>query len=167
MYYLITITKLNNQTIFKYDYQQIVIVCLKTTSVTFTGTMASALKTDTLQRLVVALMPFSQLRPALSSTMAQRYPYWLYHLTSINITQLEYRLQALMNVWPIRHFENYTKLKVMMVIKLFLFKSCWYIIIIVYNASCFEMKLKNKIERLASQFIAKSSIVSRFGYWIM
>ena len=105
--------------------------------------MVSVLKTGTLQTLVVALMLFARLRPVLSSPMVQRYPYWLDHLTSTNITKLEYRLQDPMNVWPARFFENYTKLKVMIVVQSYTFESCWYIIIFVYNALFFEMKLKN------------------------
>ena len=83
----------------------------------FTETGFFNMKTNILQHLLIALVTFAPLRPALCITLAQRYPYWSYYLTTPNVTRLDFIMEVPIEVWPAGLFENYTKLKVCRVMR--------------------------------------------------
>ena len=78
----------------------------------FTETKVSIMKANIPQQLVIVLMVFAPLRPVLCFTMSLNYPDWSYYLTTPDVTHLNYIMEAPIEVWPARLFENYTKLMV-------------------------------------------------------
>ena len=78
-------------------------------------TMIPNVENHAQQHVLVPLMLFALLHPGFSLTVVQRYPYWSPYLPSTDSTELNYKLQAPIDVWPSNLFENFTKLKVMLV----------------------------------------------------
>ena len=98
-----------------YDTCRVTIYLMLMECILAAETLILNTETRSQQRLIVYMMIFAMLHPGFSLTVVQRYPYWLPYLPSTDSTKLYHKLQAPIDVWPARLFENYTQLRVMWV----------------------------------------------------